>query len=117
MALAPSERYGAAGQCAAWTAPTGVLHATLACLAIGNRGTRYVGQTRATILQRWRKHISDLRRNVHHNTPLQEVYNRGERFVIIPLEAVPRDSPPWFFDQREQYWIDWAGVAAVNVAW
>ncbi len=116
MALAPSERYGAAGQCAGRTAPTGVLHATLPYLAIGNQGTRYVGQTRTTILRRWREHIGSLRRNVHHNTPLQEAYNQGERFVIIPLEAITRDSPRQFFDQREQYWINWAGATAVNLA-
>jgi len=85
-------------------------------VAIGNQGTRYVGQTRTTILRRWREHIGGLRRNVHHNTPLQEVYNQGERFFVIALEAVSRDSPPWFFDQREQHWINWAGIAAVNVA-
>lgn len=84
-------------------------------LAIGSRGTRYVGQTRTTIMQRWRTHISALRRNTHHNTPLQEVYNHGERFVIIPLEFVSRNSPPTLLDQREQYWIDRAGLAVVNV--
>jgi hypothetical protein len=24
------------------------------------------------------------------------------------LEHVPRDSPPWFFDQRERHWMKWA---------
>jgi hypothetical protein len=85
-------------------------------LAVGDRGTRYVGQTRATVMKRWRKHISDLRRNAHHNTPLQNAVNRGEGFFVTLLEYVPRDSPPWFFDARERHWMKWAGEAAVNVA-
>ena len=85
-------------------------------LAVGDRGTRYVGQTRTTVMKRWRKHVSDLRRNAHHNTPLQNAVNSGEGFFIIPLEYIPRDSPSWFFDQRERHWMKWAGEAAVNVA-
>jgi hypothetical protein len=68
------------------------------------------------MMRRWRKHVSDLRRNAHHNTPLQNAVDSGEYFVIILLEYVPRDSSPWFFDERERHWMEWAGEAAVNVA-
>ncbi|HEU5103479.1 MAG TPA: GIY-YIG nuclease family protein [Roseiflexaceae bacterium] len=85
-------------------------------LAVGNRGTRYVGQTRTTMMKRWRKHISDLRRNAHHNTPLQNAVNSGEGFFIIPLEYIPRDSGQGLFDERERHWMKWAGSAIVNVA-
>src|SRR5262249_24801096 len=85
-------------------------------LAVGSRGTRYVGQTRTTMMKRWRKHVSDLRRNVYHNTPLQDAVNSGEYFVVLPLEYLPRDSAPSFIDERERHWIAWAGSPAVNVA-
>jgi hypothetical protein len=67
-------------------------------------------------MQRWRKHISDLRRNAHHNTPLQSAVNSGECFVVLPLEYLPRDSAQGLFDRCERHWMKWAGVAAVNVA-
>jgi hypothetical protein len=86
------------------------------CLAVGNRGTRYVGQTRTTVMKRWRKHVSDLRRNTHHNTPLQYAVNSGEGFCILLLEHIPSDRPSWFFDQRERHWMRWAGEAAVNIS-
>jgi hypothetical protein len=33
-------------------------------------------------MKRWRKDISDLRRNAHHNTPLQNAVNSGEGFLL-----------------------------------
>lgn len=70
---------------------------------VNNKGFhKYVGQS-SDILNRWRNHLHDLRRNKHGNSHLQNAWNRyGERhFQFSILEfCKPRD-----LDEREQYWI------------
>jgi Uri superfamily endonuclease len=81
----------------------------------GNRGTIYIGSSMTSVHQRLQKHASELRRNTHHNTPLQNAVNSGEQFSSIMLEHLPCNASARFVEQREQYWIECVGSRAVNI--
>ena|SRR6266542_3841835 len=81
----------------------------------GDRGTKYIGSSRTSVLKRWRKHLSDLRRNAHHNTPLQESYNNGEEFKVYMHEYHAHDVPLSHLDRREEYCLNGFAHVAVNV--
>jgi GIY-YIG catalytic domain len=82
---------------------------------VGNRGTLYIGSSLPPIKQRYAKHTSDLRRNIHHNPLLQNAYNDGEAFLVVPIQLLARDTPDALVDQQEQSWIDMFGDRAVNM--
>ncbi len=65
---------------------------------------RYVGSA-VNLRQRRREHWCNLRLKQHHNTHMQNVWNKygPETFAFEVLEEV---SDPTLLIQREQYWID-----------
>lgn len=69
----------------------------------------------ASVRRRWREHASGLRRNVHHNTPMQEAYNRGERFTGLLLERLPAGCPLRLVEERERHWIAVYGDSELNI--
>lgn len=64
---------------------------------------KYIGQSN-NIKDRWRRHISELNKNKHHNDYLQKSWNKyGENnFVFEIIEYCSIEN----LDDREQYWID-----------
>lgn len=64
----------------------------------------YVGSASKTIRIRWNQHKSELRRNKHGNTHLQNAWNKyGEdAFEFFVIENCPLD----ILVKREQYWFD-----------
>jgi hypothetical protein len=84
-------------------------------LLFGNRGSRYVGSATRAVRRRWREHASRLRRNTHHNTPMQVAWDSGERFTGLLLEPLPAGCPLSFVKQRERHWIAMYGDALVNI--
>jgi GIY-YIG catalytic domain len=81
----------------------------------GDRGTRYVGSSLTSIRRRYYKHLSDLRRNTHHNTPLQEVWDSGERFSCILAEYLSYNCSLPFIVMREKYVIETYYNVATNI--
>jgi hypothetical protein len=75
----------------------------------------YVGSSVSSVKRRLGKHLSDLRRDTHHNTPLQERWDQGEGFICVMVEALPEDCPLSLVEQRENFWIALYGVRAVNI--
>jgi hypothetical protein len=67
------------------------------------------------VRRRWREHESGLRRNVHHNTPLLDTYNRGERFTGFLLEPLLGGCPLSVVEEREEYWIAVYGNSVLNI--
>ena len=64
---------------------------------------KYIGQSN-NIKDRWRRHISELNKNKHHNDYLQKSWNKyGENnFMFEIIEYCSIEN----LDDREQYWID-----------
>lgn len=64
---------------------------------------KYIGQSN-NIKDRWRRHISELNKNKHHNDYLQKSWNKyGENnFVFEIIEYCSIEN----LDDREQYWIN-----------
>lgn len=75
----------------------------------------YVGSSVTSVKRRLQKHLSDLRRNTHHNTPLQERWDSGEGFICVMIEALPEGCPLSLVEQRENFWIALYGERAVNI--
>lgn len=63
---------------------------------------KYIGQSN-NIKDRWRRHISELNKNKHHNDYLQKSWNKyGENnFMFEIIEYCSIEN----LDDREQYWI------------
>lgn len=79
--------------------PTGIYLITCAA-----NGDRYVGSAK-NLLSRRREHWCNLRLKRHHNTHMQNVWNKygAETFVFDVLEEV---FDPALLIVREQHWID-----------
>lgn len=54
-------------------------------------GLVYVGST-GEMVKRIGRHYKDLEQGKHHNLPLQELYNNGERFVLTYIRCESRES-------------------------
>ena len=63
----------------------------------------YIGSSN-NIKRRWDEHIRELNRNVHHNSYLQNAWNKygEENFVFEIIELCNNDTQI----EREQYWLD-----------
>jgi len=66
-------------------------------------GKFYIGSS-SNLPQRWREHLSKLRRGLHSNRHLQNAWNKyGEdQFTFQIIEFVM----PFYILEREQYWIN-----------
>lgn len=64
---------------------------------------RYVGQT-VNLVERYKKHlrVNSGQQNIHRVNWIRSVLNRGEKPLMIELEAVP---PCGAWEEREKYWI------------
>lgn len=71
-------------------------------------GKCYIGSTfnARGFIRRWQKHLLDLKKNVHHNKYLQNLYNKyGESsFKFEIVEIIPREEVMRILD-REEYYI------------
>ena len=66
-------------------------------------GSIYIGST-SNIKQRWKLHLSELKRNIHKNNKLQNHFNKyGEDDLIF---IIIEPCFPQFLIDREQYYID-----------
>ena len=74
------------------------------CIENTVNGKKYIGQSK-NIKDRWRRHISELRKCKHNNSYLQDNWIAyGESaFKFYVLE----ECPPELLDEREQYYIDY----------
>lgn len=65
---------------------------------------KYIGQS-VDIDDRWRKHVSELKHNSHHNDYLQKAWNKyGENaFIFYVLEYCNKNE----LDKMEIYWINY----------
>ena len=84
-------------------------------LLAGHRGSIYVGSATWSVRRRWREHWSALRRNAHHNTPMQDAWNSGERFVGLLLEPLLIECPLRLVEERERHWIAVYGDEVLNI--
>lgn len=69
-----------------------------------NNGHIYIGQS-VNIENRFRGHQSDLSRNIHHNSHLQNSWNYygGDNFSFLILERCDRQ----YLDMSEIFWIEY----------
>lgn len=71
-------------------------------------GKLYIGQTSASIEERWKEHIKNARRENIQNRPLYKAINKYglDNFKIDIIEEIPNED----IVSREKYWIEYYGT-------
>lgn len=72
------------------------------CILNCNTGMLYFGQTR-NFSKRSLEHKNDLKADRHCNSWLQRLFNKGNSFMIFPVEKCDIDK----LNEREIYWISY----------
>ncbi len=69
----------------------------------------YIGSTYSSqgFKKRWDCHLRDLKRGIHHNSHLQNTYNKYPNSVIIFDVVESLDTDCEHILKREEYWIDY----------
>lgn len=79
------------------------LYSGVYCIENINTNKKYIGQS-IDVNERWRKHVSELNNNSHHNDYLQKAWNKyGEdSFIFYVLEYCDIE----YLDEKEIYYIE-----------
>lgn len=78
-------------------------------------GKRYIGSAAKTFKKRWNLHKWQLKKNNHHNSHLQNSWNKygADNFEFKILEYVA----PEFCTQRETWWIQLFGTDTIELGY
>ena len=70
------------------------------CILNYDNGKMYFGLTKNYKI-RVRDHVNELKRNKHHNSYLQNVYNKMQKLIVFPVEK----CNAFLLKEREMFWI------------